>query len=87
MAPRRKCASTSSRSRGAINLITKEKCDESEDGGDVIATYHHANKAYLDLDGLDVLATKVQKKIAYGTEDLTPGVSELAEGTFYFYYE
>lgn len=60
---------------------------ESEDGGDVIATYHHANKAYLDLDGLDVLATKVQKKIAYGTEDLTPGVSELAEGSFYFQYE
>lgn len=55
--------------------------------GYVRATYHHAEKAYLDLDGLDVLATKVQKKITYGTEDLTPGVSELAEGSFYFQYE
>lgn len=25
--------------------------------------------------------------ITYGTTDLTPGVSELAEGTFYFYFE
>lgn len=25
--------------------------------------------------------------ITYGTYDLTPGVSELAEGTFYFVYE
>ena len=36
------------------------------------AVYGHAEKAYLDLDGLDVLASKVQKKITCGTEDLTP---------------
>lgn len=36
------------------------------------AVYGHAEKAYLDLDGLDVLASKVQKKVTYGTEDLTP---------------
>ena len=48
------------------------------------ATYHHAEKAYLDLDGLDVLATKVQKKITYGTEDLIPRSIRTTRGRVLF---
>lgn len=34
-----------------------------------------------------VTGTVANNQIMYGTEDLTPGVSELANGTFYFVYE
>lgn len=34
-----------------------------------------------------ITGTISNNSITYGTEDLTPGVSELADGTFYFVYE